>query len=153
MNLWGEMIPGALPVMPQNHEAAYFNSTRDCLQQAIFGLSRRNKKSTFQEGNKMPVNILLVADAFSLVIICAGLVHGDFNFRNLVFDPESKKVKAVLDWEMACVGDVSCDLAEFLMCLLKPTECGCSPSTLPQEFTCMFPISSLMRMVANPYAL
>ena len=70
--------------------------------------------------------------------MCTGLVHGDFNFPNLVFDPESKQLKAVLDWEMACVGDVTCDLAEFLMCLLKPSEFvdGGLAIGLPQGLTC-----------------
>lgn len=40
------------------------------------------------------------------------------------------------------MGDVCCDLAEFLLCLLKPSQCGCSPnmdySTSLQEFTCTF---------------
>ena len=50
---------------------------------------------------------------------CVGVIHGDFNFRNLVFD-DKKRVKAVLDWEMACCGDPMSDLSEFVLCRAKP---------------------------------
>lgn len=38
------------------------------------------------------------------------------------------------------MGDVCCDLAEFLFCVLKPSQCGCSPSMdyNLQGFTCTF---------------
>jgi aminoglycoside phosphotransferase (APT) family kinase protein len=38
------------------------------------------------------------------------LVHGDFTLFNVVVDPEGE-VKAVLDWEMATIGDPIADLA------------------------------------------
>ncbi len=41
----------------------------------------------------------------------AALVHNDYKFDNLVLDPENlKRVVAVLDWEMATVGDPLMDL-------------------------------------------
>ena len=48
------------------------------------------------------------------------MIHGDFNFRNLVFDEDKRRVKAVLDWEMACCGDPMSDLSEFMLCRAKP---------------------------------
>ena len=71
------------------------------------------------------------------------MIHGDYNFRNLVFDPATRQVKAVLDWEMAGIGDALCDLAEFLLCLVKPADYGYRIS-LPNSFqlskwyTCSF---------------
>ena len=49
---------------------------------------------------------------------CIGLLHGDFNFRNLVFD--GNKQATVLDWEMACAGDPMSDVAELILCRAKP---------------------------------
>jgi aminoglycoside phosphotransferase (APT) family kinase protein len=39
-----------------------------------------------------------------------GLVHGDYRLGNVMVDPSGQLV-AVLDWELATVGDVLCDLA------------------------------------------
>ena len=42
-----------------------------------------------------------------------GLVHGDYRLGNVMVDP-SGQVVAVLDWELATIGDVLCDVG-FLM--------------------------------------
>lgn len=42
------------------------------------------------------------------------LVHNDFKFDNLVLDPDSYTVRAILDWEMATVGDPLLDLGTSL---------------------------------------
>jgi aminoglycoside phosphotransferase (APT) family kinase protein len=38
------------------------------------------------------------------------IVHGDFRLDNLIVDPEKREVRAVLDWEMATIGDPLTDL-------------------------------------------
>ena len=32
-------------------------------------------------------------------------IHGDYRLDNMVFDPETSEVKAVLDWELSTLGD------------------------------------------------
>ncbi len=45
----------------------------------------------------------------------AALIHNDYKFDNLVLDPQDlTRVKAVLDWEMATVGDPLMDLGTSL---------------------------------------
>jgi aminoglycoside phosphotransferase (APT) family kinase protein len=40
----------------------------------------------------------------------AGIVHGDYRLDNLICDPAGTTVRAVLDWEMATLGDPRADL-------------------------------------------
>ncbi|MFM2267889.1 MAG: hypothetical protein RL757_1330 [Bacteroidota bacterium] len=42
------------------------------------------------------------------------LLHNDFKFDNLVFSTDLSKIEAVLDWEMATVGDPLMDLGAML---------------------------------------
>ncbi|MFI5955506.1 phosphotransferase family protein [Cryptosporangium sp. NPDC051539] len=43
------------------------------------------------------------------------IVHGDYRLDNAVVDPASASVRAVLDWEMATLGDPLADLASAVM--------------------------------------
>jgi len=51
-----------------------------------------------------------------------GLMHGDFHFGNLLVDAEQPRVTAVLDWEMATIGDPLVDLGRFLASLPHENE-------------------------------
>jgi aminoglycoside phosphotransferase (APT) family kinase protein len=42
------------------------------------------------------------------------LVHNDFKLDNLVLDPDASRVRAILDWEMATIGDPLMDLGTTL---------------------------------------
>jgi aminoglycoside phosphotransferase (APT) family kinase protein len=42
------------------------------------------------------------------------IVHGDFRLDNLVVDPQTMRINAVLDWEMATLGDPLADLGLLL---------------------------------------
>jgi aminoglycoside phosphotransferase (APT) family kinase protein len=43
------------------------------------------------------------------------VVHGDYRLDNLILDPVSKDIRAVLDWEMSTLGDPLMDLALLLV--------------------------------------
>jgi aminoglycoside phosphotransferase (APT) family kinase protein len=43
------------------------------------------------------------------------VVHGDYRLDNLVLDPDSLDIRAVLDWEMSTLGDPLMDLALLLV--------------------------------------
>ena len=46
--------------------------------------------------------------------ISPAFIHNDYKYDNLVLDPESLEIKALLDWEMATVGDPLMDLGTSL---------------------------------------
>jgi aminoglycoside phosphotransferase (APT) family kinase protein len=43
------------------------------------------------------------------------LVHGDFRIDNMIFAPDAPRVIAILDWELATVGDPLADFTYFAM--------------------------------------
>jgi aminoglycoside phosphotransferase (APT) family kinase protein len=51
-----------------------------------------------------------------------GLIHGDFNFGNVLVDRDRGTVVAVVDWELAALGDPLLDLGHLL--LTWPTRPG-----------------------------
>jgi len=46
-----------------------------------------------------------------------GLIHGDYHLGNLLVDVSQPRITAVLDWEMATIGDPLVDLGRFLVSL------------------------------------
>ncbi len=57
----------------------------------------------------------------------AALIHNDYKFDNVLLDPDDQtRVVAVLDWEMATVGDPLMDLGSTLGYWVEPTD--------PREF-------------------
>jgi aminoglycoside phosphotransferase (APT) family kinase protein len=44
----------------------------------------------------------------------AALIHNDYKYDNLVLDPNNLSIRAVLDWEMATIGDPLMDLGTTL---------------------------------------
>ncbi|MHB1069369.1 MAG: phosphotransferase, partial [Gemmatimonadaceae bacterium] len=72
----------------------------------------------------------------------ATLVHNDFKFDNLVLDPaDPTRVRAVLDWEMATIGDPRLDVATTLGYWVEaddpPTvlQLGIGVTSLPGNWT------------------
>lgn len=71
----------------------------------------------------------------------AVLVHNDFKLDNLVFDAGLSRVQAILDWEMATIGDPLMDLGTSLAYWVEPGDApifrslGLGISTLPGAWT------------------
>jgi aminoglycoside phosphotransferase (APT) family kinase protein len=56
-----------------------------------------------------------------------GVVHGDYRLDNAIADPDSDRIVAVLDWEMATLGDQLTDLGLMLMYweqMINPLDSG-----------------------------
>jgi aminoglycoside phosphotransferase (APT) family kinase protein len=53
----------------------------------------------------------------------ATVIHNDYKLNNVLLDPaDPRRVTAVLDWEMATVGDPLSDLAQLLVYWTEPAE-------------------------------
>ncbi|MGU3498733.1 phosphotransferase family protein [Mycobacterium sp. C31M] len=46
----------------------------------------------------------------------SGIVHGDFHLGNVLLSADTGAVSAIVDWELATIGDPLLDLAQFLVC-------------------------------------
>jgi aminoglycoside phosphotransferase (APT) family kinase protein len=44
-----------------------------------------------------------------------GILHGDFHLANVLFDPDGPELAAVVDWELATIGDPLLDLGQLLV--------------------------------------
>ncbi len=44
-----------------------------------------------------------------------GILHGDFHLANVLFDPDGPELAAIVDWELATVGDPLLDLGQLLV--------------------------------------
>ncbi|MCD2323794.1 phosphotransferase family protein [Sphingomonas sp. IC-56] len=50
------------------------------------------------------------------------IVHGDFRIDNMIFDADRPEIRAVIDWELATLGDPLADLSYFLMSWVTAPE-------------------------------
>ena len=50
------------------------------------------------------------------------LIHGDYRIDNLIFHPKEPKLVAIIDWELATLGNSISDLAYLCMCLRMGPE-------------------------------
>jgi aminoglycoside phosphotransferase (APT) family kinase protein len=68
-----------------------------------------------------------------------GLVHNDYKYDNVVFAPGPGDIRAVLDWEMATVGDPLMDLGTTLAYWAEPGDpaplLSFGPTALPGNLT------------------
>jgi aminoglycoside phosphotransferase (APT) family kinase protein len=63
------------------------------------------------------------------------LVHNDFKLDNVMFAPTADRVEAVLDWEMATIGDPLADLGLSLCYWVAPDSTVSAITTRPGWFT------------------
>jgi aminoglycoside phosphotransferase (APT) family kinase protein len=54
--------------------------------------------------------------------VAPALIHNDFKFDNVIFDPNLERITGVLDWEMATVGDPLMDLGTSLSYWAEPND-------------------------------
>ena len=52
----------------------------------------------------------------------SSVIHGDYRIANLIFAPDRPQVNAVLDWELATIGDPLADLAYLAMNWVMPID-------------------------------
>ena len=50
------------------------------------------------------------------------LIHGDYRIDNLIFHPKEQRIVAIIDWELATLGNSISDLAYLCMCLRMDPE-------------------------------
>src|SRR5262249_13582925 len=63
---------------------------------------------------------------------CIGLIHGDFQFPNIMFSYDAPKVSGVIDWELSSLGDPLLDLCWVLASWIEPGDpTGKSPFVVP----------------------
>ena len=61
-----------------------------------------------------------------------GIVHGDFQFANVMFAHDEARLAAVVDWELCSLGDPMLDMAWMLTALVEPGDPpGRAPSFEP----------------------
>src|SRR5262249_2737030 len=51
-----------------------------------------------------------------------GLIHGDFHLGNVMFSTDEPRVAAVVDWELATIGDPLLDLGHLLATWPNPAD-------------------------------
>lgn len=62
-----------------------------------------------------------------------GLIHGDFHLANVMFEPASPTLAAVVDWELASRGDPLLDLGWLTATWYDPAEAGATPPVVPWD--------------------
>ena len=89
----------------------------------VTGWSERYVKSRTDDISEMERVARWLADHQPGRAPAAALIHNDFKYDNLVLDPaDLTKIRAVLDWEMATVGDPLMDLGTTLGYWIDPDD-------------------------------
>ena len=62
-----------------------------------------------------------------------GILHGDYHMANVMFSRESGELAAIVDWELATIGDPLLDLGWLLATWPDPEHDGIEPSIQPWD--------------------
>ena len=76
------------------------------------------------------------------------LIHGDYGLYNIMFRPDRPEVAAILDWEMATLGNPWVDLAHHLRAWWEPVDDSGSATSLNGHDLDALGIPSMERYVA-----
>jgi aminoglycoside phosphotransferase (APT) family kinase protein len=61
-----------------------------------------------------------------------GILHGDFHLANVLFEPDGPELAAIVDWELATIGDPLLDLGQLLV-TWPGEDASLGPSVQPWE--------------------
>ena len=91
-------------------------------------LDRQLKRWRTQWESSKTRELPAMEEAYELLVAAkpeqrySGIVHGDFRLGNMLVDPASSRVVAVLDWELCTLGDVLADVGFLLNNWAQPDE-------------------------------
>jgi aminoglycoside phosphotransferase (APT) family kinase protein len=66
--------------------------------------------SSVPDGNELERSVVQALTATLPRSSGAGIVHGDYRLTNVIFSPDFRQINAVVDWEMATLGDPLTDV-------------------------------------------
>jgi aminoglycoside phosphotransferase (APT) family kinase protein len=91
-------------------------------------LDRQLKRWRTQWESSKTRELPAMEEAYELLVAAkpeqrySGIVHGDYRLGNMLVDPASATVAAVLDWELCTLGDVLADVGFLLNNWAQPDE-------------------------------
>ena len=77
------------------------------------------------------------------------IVHGDYRIDNLIFSRSMPRVRAVLDWELATLGDPMADVAYLLVNWLTPPNGAAAIEGLPGPETGIPTVADMLQRYAS----
>ncbi len=103
-------------------ELAAFNKGSGYVRRQVEGWSTRYRQARTPD---VPdgESVMVWLDAQQPADVAACVIHNDWRFDNMVLDPQDlSHIKAVLDWELATVGDPFMDLGSALAYWVEPGD-------------------------------
>lgn len=98
-------------------------------------LDRQLKRWTGQWESAKTRDLPVMDEAYELLVAAkpeqryTGVVHGDYRLGNMLIDPATGAVAAVLDWELCTLGDVLADVGYLLNNWVQPGEASLRGAT------------------------
>ena len=137
-------LDGTLPVLPRSQRRAHYEAMVDTLGKlhaidheavglASFGapgayVGRQVERWTRQyratQTDDLPAMDRLIAWLPHTLPVQTrtSVIHGDYRIDNLIFAPDAPQVHAVIDWELATIGDPLADFAYLAMNWVMPPD-------------------------------